>query len=169
MLRRRKAEKQRQADMKDMGRRRFLGLMAAAPVAAAMAPDLLDDLPGEVIDASDVTWSSVDLVEKAVNGLTEARLWVNGIEISDHVHSFSMLESCDQVEKTTFGDTNRTYVPGLRSTELEVDGVTVPVEGHVTVEWATDLAVPGYRVDTPFADSLPAYQEARRRAWEDIE
>ena len=42
-------------------------------------------------------------------------LSVNGVDLSDHVQSFSIPYAADAVESTAMGDDDREYLPGLRN------------------------------------------------------
>jgi hypothetical protein len=53
--------------------------------------------------------------------LTNVKVTVGGVDLSDHVGSVTISQSIDEVETTAFGDSGRTRVGGLEDSSLSLD------------------------------------------------
>lgn len=53
--------------------------------------------------------------------LTDAKVTINGVNLSDHIASITLNESADVVETTAFSNTAKTRVAGLRDNSVTLE------------------------------------------------
>lgn len=53
--------------------------------------------------------------------LTDAKVTINGVNLSDHISSITLNESADVVETTAFSNTAKTRVAGLRDNSVTLE------------------------------------------------
>lgn len=53
--------------------------------------------------------------------LTDAKVTINGVNLSDHIASITISESADVVETTAFSNTAKTRVAGLRDNSVTLE------------------------------------------------